>query len=117
MKNLNVFQKLLIVTILVMPFTLSAKNPVTPPVASNTFSGVIVDKLTQEELGGVYLYFEELGKGIYSEPDGSFNMEGIAPGEYKVTLKYISYHEKQLSVKVKKAKKNHKTIQLEPVLP
>ena len=117
MKNLNLFQKLLIITIIVMPFTLSAKNPVTPPAASNTFSGVIVDKLTQEELGGVYLYFEALGKGIYSGADGSFNMEGVAPGEYKVTLKYISYHEKQLTIRVKKSKKNHKTIQLDPVLP
>ena len=117
MKKFNMFQKLLIVTVLIMPFTVSAKEPVTVAGASNSFSGVIVDKLTHEELSGVYLYFEELEKGVYSDAEGKFNLEGIEPGDYKVSLKYISYHEKQVSVKVKRSKKNHKTIFLEPVQP
>jgi hypothetical protein len=117
MRKVNMFQKLLIITVLVLPFTVLAKNPVNPPSASNTFSGMITDKVTQEHLSGVYLYFNELGKGVYSGSDGKFNLEGIVPGNYNVTLKYISYHEKHVSVKVKKSKKNHKTIQLEPVQP
>lgn|GEM_PF-1654210 len=117
MEKFNMFQKLLIVTVLILPFTVSAKEPVTVPGASNSFSGVIVDKITHEELSGVYLYFEELDKGVYSDADGKFILEGIEPGDYKVSLKYISYHEKQVSVKVKRSKKNHKTIFLEPVQP
>ena len=117
MRKVNIFQKFLIITVLFLPFTISAKNPVNPPSASNTFSGVITDKVTQEHLSGVYLYFDELGKGVYSGADGKFNLEEIEPGEYNVTVKYISYHEKKVSVKVKKSKRNHKTIQLDPVQP
>lgn len=117
MKNINYIQKLLIVIVLIIPFISAAKNPVTPPVAVDSFSGIVIDKMTQEELGGAYLYFEELQKGVYSGPDGKFNLEGVVPGDYKVTVKFISYHEKQVKVKVKKSRKNHKTISLEPVLP
>lgn len=117
MKNINCIQKLLIIIIFIIPLTAAAKNPVTPPAAVDSFSGIVIDKLTQEELGGAYLYFEELQKGVYSGPDGAFNLEGVVPGDYKVTVKFISYHEKQLTVKVKKSRKNHKTISLEPVLP
>ncbi len=102
---------------MIMPVIVFAKRPVSPPGASNTLSGVVVDNVTQEQLGGAYLYFDELGKGIYSGADGIFNLEGIQPGNYKVTIKYISYHEKQITVKIKKSKKNHQTIQLKPILP
>jgi len=117
MKTVNVIYKLLLITLFIMPIMVFAKKPLSPPDASANFSGIIVDKLTQEELGGVYLYFEELQKGVYSSPDGTFNFEGIVPGDYKVTLQYISYHEKKLSVKIKKSNHHFKTIQLEPVLP
>jgi len=117
MKVLKNVYKLLLITLFVFPVVVSAKKPLTPPDASANFSGIIVDKLTQEELGGVYLYFEELQKGVYSSPDGTFNFEGIVPGDYKVTLQYISYHEKKLSVRIKKSNHHFKTIQLEPVLP
>ncbi len=117
MKTVNVIYKLLLITLFIMPIMVFAKKPLSPPDASINFSGIIVDKITQEELAGVYLYFEELQKGVYTEPDGTFNLEGIIPGNYQVTLKYISYHEKKLSVKIKKSLHNYKTIQLEPVLP
>ncbi len=117
MKKFILIWKILVIIALFVPAVLSAKNPSPATTSSNTFSGLVIDKLTQEQLGGVYLYFEELQKGIYSGPDGSFNLEGVKPGTYKVTLKYISYHEKQLIVKVKKSGKTHRTILLEPVLP
>jgi hypothetical protein len=117
MKIINLIQKLLVVIVLIIPITIIAKKPVTPLSAVNSFSGIIIDKLTQEELGGAYLYFEELQKGVYSGPDGTFKLEGVVPGDYKVIVKYISYHEKQVTVKVKKSRKNHRTISLEPVLP
>ena len=117
MRKLILFQKLLIVSLLFLPFTVSAKSPLNPPSATNTISGVISDKVTREQLSGVYLYFDELGKGVYSGADGKFNLEGIEPGNYNVIIKYISYHEKKVFVKIKKSKKNHKTIKLDPVHP
>jgi hypothetical protein len=117
MKNFNIIRELLIVIVLILPFAVSAKKPVNPPSASRTLSGVVTDKMTREHLSGAYLYFDKLGKGVYSGADGKFNLDGIEPGDYNVTVKYISYHDKQVSLKVKKSKKNQKTIQLDPVQP
>ena len=92
-----------------------AKKPAKPAVFN--LSGSIIDKETQEDLAGAFLYFEKLHKGVYSGPDGTFNIDGIEPGNYKVTVKFISYHDKQISVKVEKSKNNYTKILLEPVQP
>jgi hypothetical protein len=103
--------------IMIFPSYVFAKKPASPSAAVNTVTGTILDKDTQEDLGGAYLYFEELQKGIYSGPDGKFNLDGIAPGNYKVTVKFISYHDKKVSVKVMNGKKNFTRILLDPVKP
>jgi hypothetical protein len=117
MNKMKLFYKTVLVLAILIPFSVLAKRPVPPTGTSNSLSGLVMDKLTQEHLEGVYLYFDELDKGIYSGKDGKFNLEGIESGDYTVTVKYISYHEKQLQVKVKKSKHNQKTIELNPVQP
>jgi hypothetical protein len=117
MRKVSHLFSILMIVGLILPAVVYAKKPVVSGTTAQTISGSIVDKETGENLGGVYLYFEELGKGVYSEPDGKFNIEGIQPGNYQVTLKFISYNDKQVTVKVKKTNKNKKIIEMEPVLP
>lgn len=107
----------LLLTLMTVPFSVEAKKPTPAKEVSISLTGVVVDKLTQEELAGVYIFFEELQKGVYSEPDGTFNFEGIQPGKYSVTVKYISYHESHEVIKVKNSKRNYKSIQLKPIEP
>ena len=117
MKTYSFIIKVLVIAILVIPCFVLAKKPASPPNSTQIVSGSIIDKETKEDLGGAFLYFEELQKGVFSGPDGKFAIDGIAPGKYKVTVKFISYQEKQLSLQVGKTRKNYTEIMLEPVQP
>jgi hypothetical protein len=117
MKKQRIFFSLLVVSLITLPIVLAAGKPVTPPTATLTLSGSIVDSETREHLGGVFLYFEEIGKGIYTDPEGNFTLEGIQPGSYQVSLKFISYSDKKMTLKVRKANKNFQVIKMEPVQP
>jgi hypothetical protein len=117
MKSISRIILLSALVVMMFPIYTIGKNPIASKSALQTFSGSIMDKSTKEDLGGVYLYFEELQKGIYSGPDGKFNLEGIEPGDYNITAKFISYHEKKISVKIGKATDNYTEILLEPIQP
>ena len=117
MKTYKYILTVLVIALVMLPSILSAKKPSSSAIPVQTVSGSVVDKETREDLGGVYLYFKELQKGVFSGPDGQFNLVGIAPGKYNVTVKFISYHDKQVSVNVEKAKKSYTKILLEPVQP
>lgn len=117
---MNKFSKcfiVLVIVILILPSYTFAKKSDPSPSPTQTVSGSIIDKDTHEDLSGAYLYFEELHKGVFSGADGKFNMNGIAPGKYNVTVKFISYHDKQVSLTVEKAKQNFTRILMEPVQP
>jgi hypothetical protein len=117
---MKITARLLILTFFltaVSTFSSTAKKPATTAPSFVAVSGSIVDKDTQEELGGVYLYFQELHKGIFSDPDGSFTLKEVATGTYHVTVKFISYHDKSVSIKVEKGRKNFTKIVLDPVKP
>ena len=116
MKILKPITLAFVIVTMLIPVYCFAKEPSSGS-ALKTFSGSIIDKSTNEDLGGVYLYFEELQKGIYSDQDGKFNLEGIEPGEYNVTVKFISYHDKKLTVKVGTSEDNYTKILLEPIQP
>jgi hypothetical protein len=109
--------KILVFALLFIPLTMFAKKPAMPSSATQIVSGNILDKETKEDLGGAYLYFEDIQKGVFSGPDGKFELDGIIPGKYKVTVKFISYHEKQVTLQVGKSKKNYTEILLEPIQP
>ena len=116
MKTLKSVLISLVIAAFIIPGYSFAKEPSSRS-ALQTVSGSIIDKATQEDLGGAYLFFEELQKGIYSDQDGKFNLEGIEPGEYNVTVKYISYHDKKLTVKVGTSEDNYTKILLDPIQP
>ena len=54
-------------------------------------SGKIIDKNTGETLAGVNIKIEELGITIFSDLEGQFKIDNIAPGSYTITTNYISY--------------------------
>jgi hypothetical protein len=54
---------------------------------------------------------------IYSNPDGTFSLNGLQPGEYEVRLSCISYKDKIVSLDVKSSTQNTLSVQLESVEP
>ena len=58
---------------------------------SVTIEGVVVDKLTGENLTGVELYLVEAGRKVYTDFDGNFKLDGLNPGTYNIKASIISY--------------------------
>jgi iron complex outermembrane receptor protein len=56
--------------------------------SQNTFSGVLTDSETEEELIGVNIIYT--GGGTTSEVDGSFSLD-LPQGDYEITFSYVGY--------------------------
>lgn len=80
-------------------------------------SGTVVDKLTNETLPGVTIQMVDSESKIYSNPDGSFSLNGLKPGEYEVKISCISYKDKVVSIDVYSTGQNTLSVQLESVEP
>jgi hypothetical protein len=58
--------------------------------------GKVVDQSTNEELAGVTIQLEGTDVKAYSDIEGNFRIEGVEPGNYNLTVSYISYQEKSV---------------------
>ena len=67
---------------------------------TSILEGTIKDKDSGEYLAGVMVKIEGTDKMAYTDFDGKFSIEGIAPGEYKVVTDYISYEKKCIQANV-----------------
>ncbi|MBW6459539.1 MAG: carboxypeptidase-like regulatory domain-containing protein [Bacteroidales bacterium] len=71
------------------------KEPAAPAVKS-TLQGKVTDFLTDEELAGVTVQIEGTSIKAYTDIEGNFRIEGVEPGNYNLTVSYISYKEMKL---------------------
>ncbi|MEN6619020.1 MAG: outer membrane beta-barrel protein [Rikenellaceae bacterium] len=58
---------------------------------ANILKGVILDKATGEPVIGATVYFEKLKKGVSTDLDGAYRMEGIPAGIYKIEVASMTY--------------------------
>lgn len=82
-----------------------------------SLTGTILDKVTKEALPGVAIQVVNSDVKIYSDPDGTFSLNGLKPGAFKLKVTCISYKEKVISVDVDSSGKNTLSVQLESVEP
>ncbi len=79
---------------------------------SLTIKGRVIDVETGETLTGVKIDIESLGKTVYSDFDGNFEIDDVKPGEYNLVASLISYnkslvekieldHNQELSIELK----------------
>ena len=59
-------------------------------------SGKVTDQMTGEALTGVKVSIDGLDAKVYTDFDGNFRIESLAPGEYNITTSYVSYNKKQI---------------------
>ncbi len=57
-----------------------------------TITGQVTDQKTNESLVGVKIMLEGTDKVAYTDFDGKYSIENVAPGDYKLTASYISYN-------------------------
>ena len=87
------------------------------PAEKFNIKGVILDQQTHEKLAGVSIQIGSSQEKIYSDPDGSFVISNFEPGKNTITVKCISYKDKEVSLDMKDLKKGKFNVLLEPVLP
>lgn len=73
--------------------------------------GSIVDQETGEKLVCAKIEIEEAGISLFSDIRGDFLVSELKPGTYNFRVSYISYQEKEITVKI-----DEKTDQLEILL-
>ena len=118
MKRLSFIPAIVLIIALNLQAFASGHSPKSSaPAATFALTGVVTDKTSGEKLAGVTIRLNDTDQKIYSDSKGEFNLKGIAPGTYKVKVNFISYKEKEMSVKITLVKNDKLTIQLTPVEP
>ena len=118
MKNKGILLVVMVVSLLNLNVSASKKSPGTSgPSTRMSFSGVVIDKNSNEKLAGVTIQMPETDQKIYSNSKGEFTLDGIEPGTYRVKINCISYKDKEISVKVSRSQKDKVKILLNPIQP
>ncbi len=82
---------------------------------TNSVQGKVTDIHSGEELTGVLIEFIETGEKVYSDFDGTFNIQNIPDGIYDIKVYYVSYEKVLLEdVKIKKDRNRDLHIKLLP---
>ena len=71
--------------------TFAEGNPTHLPVATATVSGTVLDINSGETLAGVAVSVEGTDLKVYTDLDGNFTIDNLAPGTYNLILSMISY--------------------------
>ncbi len=69
----------------------SSEKTVAAPITSLSITGKVIDFSTGEALAGVELTIEGSAKKVYTDFDGKFKIENVAPGQYNLIASFISY--------------------------
>jgi hypothetical protein len=89
------------------------KSKSTDNKATVSVSGTVTDRNTGEALAGVMIRVGENGTAVYSDFEGNFEIT-VAPGEYTLTTKLISYEPAELKLEAGSSEKRL-TIPMETV--
>lgn len=82
--------------------------------STTTIKGKITDANSTEELVCARINIEEAGLSTCTDVNGNYEIKGISPGKYNITVEYISYKEKSLhDVKITSGNVETLNIQLE----
>ncbi|MDR9419299.1 SusC/RagA family TonB-linked outer membrane protein [Gracilimonas sp.] len=60
-------------------------------ILNGTISGTVIDAQTGETVIGASVYLEDRGKGDATGIDGKYSIDGVEPGEYKLTASFLGY--------------------------
>lgn len=69
----------------------ASENQTKLPSANASISGKVIDYQSGETLAGVSVLVEGTETKVYTDLDGNFSIEGLAPGSYNLVLSMISY--------------------------
>lgn len=65
-----------------------------------TLKGRITDKLTGAPLAGAIIHFDDYKNAVSTNEKGEYALTNVAPGEYKVKVKFIGYSGYEQKIKI-----------------
>ncbi|WP_338359813.1 TonB-dependent receptor [Yeosuana marina] len=68
--------------------------------SQNTLDGTVIDNDTKEAIAFANVYFPTLEKGVSTNDDGSFTIENIPTGTYKIIVSFIGYETQSLNITI-----------------
>lgn len=88
----------------------------TPLVGQSTSSieGRVLDGDTGSPLPGVHVFLEESGRGSVTEPDGTFRITGLDPGDQSLVARFVGYEAYRRSVSIGAGANDPIEIRLQP---
>ncbi len=60
------------------------------------FSGTVIEDISGEPLPGASITVKEINQEIYTDFDGNFTIEDLAPGTYNLEVSFVSFEKKEL---------------------
>lgn len=65
-----------------------------------SFTGKVTDHKSGEALAGVLVVFEDFEARIYTDFEGRFEVNDVAPGRYSMSASFISYESMKLDLEL-----------------
>jgi hypothetical protein len=102
---ISIFQVLIIVTFLILPFRSSSQNKF-------SISGKVVNGLDRKSLPGASIFLAKTSYGSQTDSTGQFVMSGLPAGKFKMVVSFIGFD--PLIIDVQPQEEKHFTIILKP---
>lgn len=107
MRRINLFEKLLLVTISLLTISASA--------AAMNVEGTVKDTQTGEPLFGANIILLGTSKGATTDVNGKYVIRNVTAGSYTIRASFIGYIELREEVRVKEGENIERNFSLEPV--
>ena len=79
-----------------------------------TIAGTVLDAETEQTVPGANVIIDELQQGTATDAQGEFELAGIAPGEYTLTVSYLGYKSTSTPVTVQAGETTNVDITIAP---
>ncbi|MFO8233306.1 MAG: SusC/RagA family TonB-linked outer membrane protein [Longimonas sp.] len=79
-----------------------------------TITGTVLDSETEETVPGANVVIDELQQGAATDAQGAFELGGIEPGDYTLTVSYLGYQSTSTSVTVEAGETTEVEIMVTP---
>jgi hypothetical protein len=60
------------------------------------FSGTVIEEFSGEPVPGATIYVRETNQEIFTDFDGNFTIENLAPGTYNLEVSFVSFEKEEL---------------------
>lgn len=77
-------------------------------------AGTVIDAETEQTVPGANVVIDELQQGTATDAEGAFELSGIEPGDYTLSVSYVGYRSASVSVTVEAGETTEVEIALTP---